>query len=150
MDRPIVTRRGRFRYSLRALLAAITVVAVWLGWNANFVLERDRLLGSKEFLLTLEPRGTDPRDMAKATRLAGQGYILAGSSQMIPPFYKRRPMGYSLPKSWTLLGAEPLEMDIWLTDDRYSTADAERIHRLFPECQITLIPYELAKRKFLR
>jgi hypothetical protein len=150
MDRTNAPRRTGFRYSLRALLVVVTVLSIWLGWNANYVLERQRLLRSKDFLRTLEPYGRDPRDIQHAARLARQGIVLAGASSMLPAPYQHRPFGRSIPLAWRMLGAEPLEMDIWLTDDHYSIDDAKRIGRLFPECPITLIPAELAKQEFLR
>ena len=33
--------RRRFSFSLRTLLILFTVLAVWLGWNAHFVQQRD-------------------------------------------------------------------------------------------------------------
>ncbi len=143
MDRSNATRRTGFRYSLRALLVVITVLSIWLGWNANYVIERQRLLRSKEFKRTLEPYGKDPRDIQHAARLARQGIVLA-------PYQYRPRFGRHIPRAWRMLGAEPLEMDIWLTDDHYTIADARRIRRLFPECHITLIPHQLAKQEFLR
>ncbi len=150
MNRSHAPRRPRFRYSLRALLVVITVLGLWLGWNANYVIERQRLLRSKDFKRTLEPYGADPRDMQHAARLARQGIVLAGSSSLLAAPYRHRPFGRTIPRTWQLLGAEPLEMDIWLTEDRYTIDDAKDIRRLFPECHVTLIPAELAKQEFLR
>ncbi len=37
------TRRRWFAYNLRTFFAALTVLCLWLGWNANVVQQRNRL-----------------------------------------------------------------------------------------------------------
>ncbi len=39
-------RRRWFRFSLRTLFVVVTVFAVWLGWNARQVRQRERMLQS--------------------------------------------------------------------------------------------------------
>ena len=39
-------RRRWFRFSLRGLLVALTVVAVWLGWNVHVVRQRKAALAA--------------------------------------------------------------------------------------------------------
>lgn len=127
---PVAPRVRRFSFRLRTLLLAITVLALWLGWNVDHVIERDRLLTSHDFLRALEPRLPVREPPASAPR--------------------PRPIKQSIPIAGKLLGAEALEMDVWLRDDQYTPADSRRIQSLFPECQVTLIAAETAAKVFLR
>jgi hypothetical protein len=137
------SRRRWPRYSLRSFFALLTLFTVWLGWNANQVIERERLLESRDFLRTFEHphrrQGESRPLVADAPRSSTVSARPAG-----------RPGERTLPGIWRLLGAEPVDMDIWLRDDKYSKADARRIQSLFPECQVTLITAEAAQRDFLR
>ena len=40
---PPKTRHRWFRFSLRSLFVAVTVICVWLGWNLNTVRERQKI-----------------------------------------------------------------------------------------------------------
>src|SRR5688572_30141369 len=49
--------RRCFRFSLRALLVLVAVVAIWLGWSLNWVLQRRDFIRNTQFdALTANPR----------------------------------------------------------------------------------------------
>jgi len=45
----------------------------------------------------------------------------------------------AIPLMWSILGAEPLEMDIRLPDDKFTDADLIRIRSVYPECDVVRI-----------
>ncbi len=137
MDAARKPRRRWFRYSLRTLLAAFTLLALVLGWNVNRVHERDRLLASPGFLRTLEHCRViaEVAPLTPAARLAGA---------KAPPAARPKK---TIPYLWTLLGAIPLDMDVRLPDDQYTASDVRRIRSIYPECDVRLIPSALDDRR---
>ncbi len=108
------------RFTLRTLFVVVTVFGVWLGWNVHQVHERDRLLESRDFLRALEsPTGyvDTPAMRALAAKMTRQGYKA----------YEPRKKPPAIPLVWSILGAEPLEMDIRLPDNKFTDADLVRI-----------------------
>ena len=67
-------KRRRFRFSLRTMFVAFTVVAIWLGWNLHKVQQRNAALGSiagKHRILQLPEylaAWDVPKDREKAAR----------------------------------------------------------------------------------
>ncbi len=125
-------KRRWFKLTLRTLFVVVTVFGVWLGWNVHQVHERDRLLESRDFLRALEsPTGyvDTPAMRAFVAKMTRQGYKA----------YEPRKKPPAIPLVWSILGAEPLEMDIRLPDDKFTDADLLRIRSVYPECEVMRI-----------
>ena len=89
----------RFRFSLRALLIALALVSLWLGWNASIVRYRSRLLRQLEAqdatvrLWTDVPRcipGNRNMEQAIVHQLGGELYP---PSQTMETSFTRRVLG---------------------------------------------------------
>src|SRR5262245_40780517 len=85
--------RRRFRFSLRTMFVALTVVAVWLGWNVSLVRQRRELLAELQ--------------AGECFTIPGPVSVAAGQLTDRDPINKN-PHPYSIPQFWT--------------DDAYATA----------------------------
>jgi hypothetical protein len=102
-------RRRWFRFSLRTLFVVFAVIAVWLGWNAYWVQQRQKML---TFLRTSSSVGRQ---------------IQFGSVEL--------PWKRQLPITWRLFGAEPVaEVDVRLFD--LTEDEKEYVRSLFPEARV--------------
>jgi hypothetical protein len=127
-----------FRWSLRTFFVVLTVPGAWFGWQLHQVKERDRQIQSRDFLRLLEY----PERKNVTERWVRKGHDLQKIELDAPKPRKE------MPYVWSLLGAERLEMDIQLPDDKYTTSDMRRIQSLYPECYVSLIPASRDSRRF--
>lgn len=127
--------KPRFRFSLRALFVSFTIVAVWLGWNANIVHQR------KAFLALLEQG--DCFTLANAQWEQGTvSYsfsmtdVYAAQAVGHPTRYShhRRSARFTMPTLRRWMGDELR----WLIAYRPGP-DISEVKRLFPEAQILLV-----------
>jgi hypothetical protein len=107
--------RRRWRFSLRTLLLALTVVAVASGWVANnlaHVWEREAFLRGQRGLAVTHLRMISRRDLSK------------------------------LPRMWRLLGAEPID-GLGYDEKRGTPQDIERLRQLFPEAVLVPLRFDI-------
>jgi hypothetical protein len=104
---PKLRPRG-FRFNLRILFAAITIVGVWLGWQVHVVRERREIRS----------------DIMKRGGLVGEATSEAGVTKPIVPIWRR------------LFGDEPVT-SINLDPHAFTEEDRQKIIGLFPEATIT-------------
>jgi hypothetical protein len=100
-------RNWRFRFTLRALLIAIAIFALWLGWNVRQVKQRQ----------------------------AAEKYILSKSNRIYYGL-PEKPWRRSTPLVWRLLGAKPVQVIDLRVRGTFKQDDIERIEALFPEADI--------------
>jgi hypothetical protein len=70
--------RRRFRFGLRAMFVAVTLLAIWLGWNVHQVRNREKM----------------------RLYIVSQGGVIGNGTPVRP--WK------TLPWTWSILGAEPV------------------------------------------
>jgi hypothetical protein len=99
-------KRRGLRFSLRTLFVVVTALACWLGWNLHQVRERDRM----------------------AAWIAAEGGSVTNGPSTRP--WK------TLPRSWSVLGAEPVSQIVFGGSNRYNLEDLHRAEALFPEAEI--------------
>ena len=125
--------RRWLQFSLRTFLILVTIPGAWFGWQWHQVRDRDRILESRDFLRALEfQSGFKDMPAGARARMRRKGYLVAPQQSQ----RERR----SIPALWPYLGAEPLDMDIRLPDDKFTEADLRRIKSLYPECHVKRIP----------
>jgi len=102
-----VHKKWRIRFTLRALLIAIAIFALWLGWNAHRVKQRQE----------------------------AEKYILSKSNKIYygPP---EKPWRKSTPFVWTLFGAKPVQSLDLRFGGTFKQEDIELLRALFPEADI--------------
>jgi hypothetical protein len=121
-------KRRWFRYSLRTLLAVLTVGCLWLGWNVNIVQQRQAML--KEIETSGGRFWTDDAYWEiQGTRFDGRTMVKVVDYRNDPTLLARR-----LPTWRYWLGDAP----IYLIDCRDSgmRVQADRARKLFPEAQV--------------
>ena len=111
------THRRWFRFSLGAMVLAVTIVALWLGWDLAFIRERQEWL----------------RDNPGLVLTGGQAEVWRADGsvvRLIRPSAAREPF---VPVWRRWLGDAPVAiiLDIELTDNQRAT-----VARLFPEAEL--------------
>jgi hypothetical protein len=106
----IQSRRRWFQFGLRTMFLAVTVLAVWLGWELKFVRERQAWVHLKQQRFT---------------------FIETESEWQGP-----RPASASIPFWRRLLGDEAVIVIHLRSDTVQDKAEWEQAKRLFPEAQI--------------
>jgi hypothetical protein len=110
------TKRFRIRFSLRILLLAFAILAIWLGWNVHQVRQRAAM---EKYVASM------PSDFeANPTR------IIYGTP--LQPWK-------SLPIMWRLLGAKSVQQ-VELGGHSLSAKDRAYIDAWFPEADIRPVP----------
>lgn len=107
-------RRRWIRYSLRTLLAVVTILCIWLAWNVHRVRQREATL---KYLMAGDPSGGPP-------------IADIDTNWDVAPWKK-------LPWLWSLLGATPVPR-IHLRKYDFSEDDRQEIASLFPEAIVVL------------
>jgi hypothetical protein len=130
--KPDATRdRRRFRFSLRMLFVLVTVICLWLGWNARTVNARRALLAE------IESRGGQAICGPEVIGLRCWSPALLFVETDVPVSPIRR-----------LLGDSVVEV-IYLPSAAFSCDDGDRIQDVFPEALLlpgpfgmqTMVPY---------
>ncbi len=112
----------RFAFSLRTMFVVVTVLCLWLGWNANIVLER------KAFIEMLKRQGHNPY---RATISPNDPFGATGGTVFRGPGkFRANP----LPWVRRMLGDEPVPI-LGLPDDM-DAAQVRRVRKLFPETPV--------------
>jgi hypothetical protein len=105
-------KRFRFRFSLRILLFAVTILAIWLGWNVYQVRQRKRME-----LYVVSVAAAYEKNPAP---------IVYG-----PPLKPWK----SLPIMWRILGTKSVQ-EVNLTGYKVAEEDTTQIRKWFPEADI--------------
>jgi hypothetical protein len=109
MDKP--PRRPWFQFGLRSLLLGISLIGVWLGWNARPVYRRAQILA----------------------RIRSDHFYHAGGGIHALSWENR------LPAVWRLLGARP-QPSIAIRREDYTREEIAEIEAMFPEANIFVRP----------
>jgi hypothetical protein len=110
-------KRRWYQFSLRTLLIAMTLLAIWLGWNIKKVRQRS------EYARYLIAKGEDVIPLESAATVAAQH-----------PWSTKR-----VPWVWRWMGATPIEY-IRIHEARgFAQADARVMADLFPEARVYFV-----------
>jgi len=114
------TRRW-WRFSLRTLLVGVTVLAVWLGWNANVILQR------KAMRRWIEQVGGRAAVDGQTAELSGETYL--------PLFWRQADERSWRITPWRrLMGDQPL--DVIVIPPGVGAGNIRLIRMLFPEVRM--------------
>ena len=123
-------RRRCFQFSLRTMFAAVTLVALWLGWKWNWIHQRHAFSQARrEKLLPIDYYGNDP-DFIIYRMMETK----SGPRKAIPSLLARLVLQlFREPAHSGLI----FTYDADITDAAAQAADMSRIQKLFPESRIT-------------
>jgi hypothetical protein len=99
--------KWRFRFTLRAFLIVIAIIALWLGWNVRQVKQRQQ----------------------------AEKYILSKSNKIFYGL-PEKPWRRSTPLVWRVLGAKPVQVIDLRFGGTFLQKDVDSIRALFPEADI--------------
>ena len=131
------TRRRWFRFSLRTLFVAVTVLCVWLGWNANTVQKRKTLLREIKYCARSADRSIGEDELGYA------GLETTEASPKWQPFFKSGDYEHvRVSAIRRLLGDEScLSLHLPQSLDRNAI---ERAEKAFPEAVLVMKLHESA------
>src|SRR5262245_42717557 len=114
-------RHAWWRFSLRTLLVGVTLLAVWLGWNANTVLQRKAM---RRWIERIGGRAA----------VDGQSAFLSGETYL-PWFWRQADEQRWRLTPWRrLMGDQP--MDTVVLPPHVEARDLHRVQVLFPEVRM--------------